>query len=199
MDTSDRLPGELPRVLESQTIFRGRVFEVTVDKVSEGDQTYAREVVHHPGSAVIIPVFDDGTIALVRQYRHPAVRYLLEAPAGTLRRGEVPEDGAARCALVPRLRRGRVTEAEDRRDCLHDFRRAARVERRGPSRVRPSPAPSSALRWPRLPSPRRTPGPSGTSSRSARAPATGRSTRATASAAACSSPRARGARSAARA
>ena len=68
----------------------------------------------------------------------------------------------------------------------------------GPSRVRPSPAPSSAPRWPRLPSPRRdTGGPSGTSSRSARAPATGRSTRATASAAACSSPRARGARSAA--
>ena len=96
MDTSDRLPGELPRVLESQTIFRGRVFEVTVDKISEGDKTYAREVVHHPGSAVIIPVFDDGTIALVRQYRHPAVRYLLEAPAGTLRRGEVPEDGAKR-------------------------------------------------------------------------------------------------------
>ena len=51
---------------------------------------------HHPGSAVIVPVFDDGTIALVRQYRHPAVRYLLEAPAGTLRRGEVPEEGAAR-------------------------------------------------------------------------------------------------------
>lgn len=96
MDTSDRLPGELPRVLESQTIFRGRVFEVTVDKVSEGDKTYTREVVHHPGSAVIIPVFEDGTIALVRQYRHPAVRYLLEAPAGTLRRGEVPADGAKR-------------------------------------------------------------------------------------------------------
>ena len=96
MDTSDRLPGELPKVLEIKTIFRGRVFEVTVDKVSEGDQTYAREVVHHPGSAVIIPLFDDGTVALVRQYRHPAVRYLLEAPAGTLRVGEVPEDGAKR-------------------------------------------------------------------------------------------------------
>jgi len=36
-----------------------------------------REVVHHPGSAVILPAFQDGTIALVRQYRHPAVRYLL--------------------------------------------------------------------------------------------------------------------------
>jgi ADP-ribose pyrophosphatase len=96
MDTSDRLPGELPKVIDSQTIFRGRVFEVTIDTISEGEKTYPREVVHHPGSAVIVPVFDDGTIALVRQYRHPAVRYLLEAPAGTLRRGEAPEEGAKR-------------------------------------------------------------------------------------------------------
>ena len=96
MDTSDRLPGELPRLIESQTIFRGRVFEVTVDTVTEAEKTYVRDVVHHPGSAVIVPVFDDGTIALVRQYRHPAVRYLLEVPAGTLRRGEVPEEGAKR-------------------------------------------------------------------------------------------------------
>jgi len=96
MDTSDKLPGELPKVIESKTLFRGRIFEVTVDTVSEGEKTYPREVVHHPGSAVIVPVFDDGTIALVRQYRHPAVRYLLEAPAGTLRRGEAPEEGAKR-------------------------------------------------------------------------------------------------------
>lgn len=96
MDTSDKLPGELPHVIDSQIIFQGRVFEVAVDTVSEGGNTYAREVVHHPGSAVIIPVFDDGTIALVRQYRHPAVRYLLEAPAGTLRRGEAPDEGARR-------------------------------------------------------------------------------------------------------
>jgi len=87
---------EYPQMLDSKEIFSGRVFTVTVDTIQEGDKTYPREVVHHPGSAVIIPVFQDGTIALVRQYRHPAVRYLLEAPAGTLRRGEIPEDGAAR-------------------------------------------------------------------------------------------------------
>ncbi len=87
---------EQPQILESQEIFRGRIFDVTLDTIREGDKTYQREVVHHPGSAVIIPVFDDGTIALVRQYRHPAVRYLLEAPAGTLNRGEAPEEGAAR-------------------------------------------------------------------------------------------------------
>ena len=85
-----------PQILDSKEIFSGRIFTITVDTIQEGDKTYQREVVHHPGSAVIIPVFPDGTIALVRQYRHPAVRYLLEAPAGTLERGEVPEEGAAR-------------------------------------------------------------------------------------------------------
>lgn len=87
---------EQPQIVESQEIFRGRVFGITVDTVREGEITYKREVVHHPGSAVIIPAFPDGTVALVRQYRHPAVRYLLEAPAGTLNRGERPEEGAAR-------------------------------------------------------------------------------------------------------
>lgn len=93
MSTPDR---ELPKILSSQKVFDGRVFNVTVDIVSEGELTYQREVVHHNGSAVIVPIFDDGTVALVKQYRHPAVRYLLEVPAGTLAKGERPEIGAAR-------------------------------------------------------------------------------------------------------
>ena len=93
MTSTDKL---IPQLLESTEIFRGRVFDITVDTVREGETIYKREVVHHPGSAVIIPVFDDDSVALVRQYRHPAVRYLLEAAAGTLKRGERPEEGAAR-------------------------------------------------------------------------------------------------------
>lgn len=85
-----------PEFVDSKKVFAGRVFDVTVDTVREGEATYVREVVHHPGSAVILPAFDDGTIALVRQYRHPAVKYLLELPAGTLNEKERPEDGAAR-------------------------------------------------------------------------------------------------------
>jgi ADP-ribose pyrophosphatase len=85
-----------PEFIDSKKVFAGRVFDVTVDTVREQDHTYIREVVHHPGSAVILPAFDDGAVALVRQYRHPAVKYLLELPAGTLNDRERPEDGAAR-------------------------------------------------------------------------------------------------------
>ncbi len=85
-----------PQIIDSREIYRGHVFQVTVDTIREGDITYQRDVVHHSGSAVIIPIFSDNTVALVRQYRHPAVRYLLEIPAGTLEDGETPEGGAAR-------------------------------------------------------------------------------------------------------
>jgi len=87
---------QTPEFIDSKKVFSGRVFNVSVDTVREADRTYIREVVHHPGSAVILPAFDDGTIALVRQYRHPAVKYLLELPAGTLNEREPPEVGAAR-------------------------------------------------------------------------------------------------------
>src|SRR5205809_4755710 len=87
---------QTPEFLDSTKVFSGRVFDVTVDTVREGDRTYVREVVHHPGSAVILPLFSDGSIALVRQYRHPAVRRLLELPAGTLNDKERPEEGAVR-------------------------------------------------------------------------------------------------------
>ncbi len=93
MSTADQ---ELPRVLNSRKVFDGNVFDVTVDTIQEGELIYQRDVVRHPGSAVIVPVFADGTVALVKQYRHPAVRYLLEIPAGTLDEGEKPEVGAAR-------------------------------------------------------------------------------------------------------
>jgi ADP-ribose pyrophosphatase len=85
-----------PKILDSKKVFEGKVFTVTKDTVQEGDLVYHRDVVRHPGSAVIIPVFPDETVALVKQYRHPAVKYLLEAPAGTLAEGEAPEVGAAR-------------------------------------------------------------------------------------------------------
>lgn len=84
------------RTLSSKTIYKGKVFDIRVDEIREGDIEYKREIVVHKGSAVIVPVFEDGTVALVRQYRHAAGKYLLEICAGTLNEGEDPEIGAIR-------------------------------------------------------------------------------------------------------
>jgi ADP-ribose diphosphatase len=93
MDTSHK---EAPEVLSSEDVFKGRVFTVSVDRVRESGREVVRDVVRHAGSAAIVAVFDDGTVGLVRQYRHPAVKYLLEIPAGSRDDFEPPEECAAR-------------------------------------------------------------------------------------------------------
>jgi len=85
-----------PETISSETAYKGKVFDVRVDKIREDDVEYKREIVVHRGSAVILPVFEDGTVALVRQYRHAAGKYLLELAAGTLEEGEDPRTGAIR-------------------------------------------------------------------------------------------------------
>ena len=85
-----------PEILSSGNIYKGRIFDVRVDSIREGESQYDREVVVHKGSAVIVPVFEDKSVVLVRQYRHPAGQFLLEIPAGGLEEGEDPETAAAR-------------------------------------------------------------------------------------------------------
>ena len=82
--------------LSSEPVYNGKVFDIRIDAIRDGDVEYKREIVEHKGSAVVIPVFDDGTVALVRQYRHAAGKHLLEICAGTLNVGEDPELGARR-------------------------------------------------------------------------------------------------------
>lgn len=82
--------------ISTETIYKGRIFDIRVDEISEGEIEYKREVVVHNGSAVIVPVFADMTVGLVRQYRHAAGKYLLEVPAGSLEAGEDPREGAIR-------------------------------------------------------------------------------------------------------
>ncbi|MEO6052063.1 MAG: NUDIX hydrolase [Pyrinomonadaceae bacterium] len=85
-----------PETLSSENIYKGRIFGVRIDEIREGNLEYKREIIVHNGSAVIVPVFADNTVAVVRQYRHAAGKYLLEIPAGSLDGDELPETGAAR-------------------------------------------------------------------------------------------------------
>ncbi len=85
-----------PMTLTSREVYKGKIFDIRVDQIREGDVEYEREIVVHKGSAVIVPVFDDSTIALVRQYRHATGEYMLELPAGGIEEGETFEQAAVR-------------------------------------------------------------------------------------------------------
>ena len=87
---------ERPEILSSEGVYAGRLISVVRDVVREGEKTYVREVVAHPGGAAAVPLHADGTVSLVSQYRHPARRYVLELPAGKLDPGEGPAETAAR-------------------------------------------------------------------------------------------------------
>mgnify|MGYP000281786729 CR=1 FL=1 len=88
----------MPRqLIESEKIFTGAVFAIERDRLKEENGfEIVREIVRHPGGAGCLPLFDDGRVALVKQYRHPARCELLEIPAGKIEAGEMPMESAAR-------------------------------------------------------------------------------------------------------
>jgi len=84
-------------VLESKIVYQGRVFGVRQDRVAEpGGIVATRDVVTHSGSVVLLPVFPDGRVLLVRQYRHAIGRFLWELVAGRIEPGEKPAAAARR-------------------------------------------------------------------------------------------------------
>jgi ADP-ribose pyrophosphatase len=85
------------RVLGSKIVFKGRVFGVRRERVIEpGGVEATREIVTHPGSVVVLPVFPDGRILMIRQYRHSVRQYLWELVAGSKDPGESFQEGARR-------------------------------------------------------------------------------------------------------
>jgi ADP-ribose pyrophosphatase len=85
------------RVLASERKHDGKVFNLIVDEIEyESGNRAIREVADHPGGAVAVPLLDDGSLLLVRQYRYPLKKLLLELPAGKLSPGEDPMACAAR-------------------------------------------------------------------------------------------------------
>lgn len=85
------------KVIKSNSIFKGRVFELKVDEIEyDSGNKGVRETAVHPGGAVVVPVKEDGKIILVKQYRYAHNKYLLELPAGKLEIGEDPYTCAER-------------------------------------------------------------------------------------------------------
>ena len=81
------------RVLKSTVIYRGRCIRLLKDRLRVGalpGKETVRELVEHPGAAVILPFADKDHILLLRQFRYAAKGDLWEIPAGTLEKGEAP-------------------------------------------------------------------------------------------------------------
>jgi ADP-ribose pyrophosphatase len=83
--------------LSSERLFNGKLLKVWKESVElPNGRQVSLEVIHHPGSVAILPIDDQGQIWFTHQYRHPIRQMLLELPAGTLEKGEQPEDCARR-------------------------------------------------------------------------------------------------------
>jgi ADP-ribose pyrophosphatase len=93
---------ETAHLVNSETVFEGKVFRVVRDQVIEpGGKDVTREIIRHNGSVVILAVDNarskrDPWIVMERQYRYAAGRFLWELPAGKLEPGEDVLAGAKR-------------------------------------------------------------------------------------------------------
>src|ERR1700693_588592 len=85
------------KLISSKEITKNRLFTVTRDRAVDPDGfEIERAIVHHRGSAVMMPVGEKGRVLLARQHRLPARRFLWELPAGSVDPGEKPLQTARR-------------------------------------------------------------------------------------------------------
>lgn len=79
--------------LSSQQIYSGRAVNLSVDIVEKPSGKKAtREVVEHSACIAAVVLDDQHNVLLVRQFRYPVGRFLLEIPAGGIDDGEEPQD-----------------------------------------------------------------------------------------------------------
>jgi ADP-ribose pyrophosphatase len=76
----------LERTVDRRVLHSGRYLTFRVDTIEDAEgRRHTRELVIHPGAVTILPVVD-GAVLMVRQFRTPVERVLMELPAGTLDR-----------------------------------------------------------------------------------------------------------------
>jgi ADP-ribose pyrophosphatase len=77
--------------IAGEVVFSGDFLEIQRDSIKLPDgKISAREYIRHPGAVVILPLFEDGTVLLERQFRYPLNQVFIEFPAGKIDAGEDP-------------------------------------------------------------------------------------------------------------
>jgi ADP-ribose pyrophosphatase len=91
------LSKKIAKLLKSEVLYQGKVFRLQRDTVIEpGGVQAERDIIVHPGSVVVLPIFKDGRVLLIRQYRHSVGEFLWELVAGRKEPNESPLAGARR-------------------------------------------------------------------------------------------------------
>jgi ADP-ribose pyrophosphatase len=81
----------------SKEVFKGKLLHIFYDEAILPDGSISsREWIKHPGACAIVPIFENGDVMLIDQYRYPAKKLFLEVPAGKIDSGEHPDDTAKR-------------------------------------------------------------------------------------------------------
>ncbi|MDE7398406.1 MAG: NUDIX hydrolase [Oscillospiraceae bacterium] len=81
------------KTILSEMMYDGRIVKLLRDSVKlENGKTALREVIRHPGGVGIVPLDEDNNVLMVRQFRYPHGKVLLEIPAGKLEYGENPRE-----------------------------------------------------------------------------------------------------------
>ncbi|WP_070121599.1 NUDIX domain-containing protein [Bacillus marinisedimentorum] len=81
----------IEKTMAEQVIYEGKIIDLKLQEVRlPNGKTSKREIVKHPGAVAVIACTDEGRLILVRQYRKPMDRVMVEIPAGKLEPGEEP-------------------------------------------------------------------------------------------------------------
>jgi len=87
----------LPELLHTEPLAAAGYIRLVRDTIRfPNGHEVERAVVQHPGAVALLVMDEAGRLLMIRQYRHPARRNLLEIPAGTREAGEDPDRTAAR-------------------------------------------------------------------------------------------------------
>jgi 8-oxo-dGTP pyrophosphatase MutT (NUDIX family) len=91
------------RVVATESRLHSHVFDVETRTVVGPAGEFDRDVVVHPGAVAVLARDDAGRVGLIRQYRAPFDRFVLEIPAGTLDVESEPPEACARRELREEL------------------------------------------------------------------------------------------------
>jgi 8-oxo-dGDP phosphatase len=95
--TGEAVRGEF-RLVSSTLLYEGPIFRLVNDEIAAPDgATFCRQIIRHSGAVAVVPLHDDGSVTVVRQYRASVAERLMEIPAGLLDfPGESLEEAARR-------------------------------------------------------------------------------------------------------